>query len=96
MEEFILGEGKVLVAGVELAGIHGVLLRTVDTPREIDEFESNWKTGDVYPPEEGDVVIWSLNLAGARILQDAVSILTLKLNGRQIVDKPKAIEKKQP
>jgi len=84
--ELTLGNGTIMVASVERDGRKGLLLRPVDKVYEIDTADPEWLKDPEYIPTDNDVIVWIDNLAGARVLQDRVNILTLEHNSYKITD----------
>jgi len=65
----------------------GVFFEPTGKKRPIDSGDDDYKDEKVIEVKENMVVIWCESLASARVLQDAVNILALKLNGREVTDK---------
>ena len=65
--------------------MHGILFRPTGLVHPINSKDPSFDNLNVYHPNKQDVIIWCDNLASARVLQDVVNGLALKLNG-YIVD----------
>jgi hypothetical protein len=79
--EITIGSGDRIISTLTREGQIAVGLRKQPEPRPIGEFSND--EGQEYYPEENpdDVVIWLGNLESARILQDAVNLAVLNLQG---------------
>jgi len=86
MREIILGHGMVEVSCIEISSSRqGILLRPAKEAHPINSRIPD--TSGPYVAQEGDVVIWCDNIEGFRVLQDAVSMIGLELDGYSVTDK---------
>lgn len=76
--EIILGNGKYVLTTIEREGVIGVLFQPSDDKRVVDLMVEHDKKE--YTPADEDLIIWCKNLEGARVLQDKINYLALKLN----------------
>ena len=89
MKELILGYGRVWVNHIMIPPDerHGILLRPVEKAHPINSKDPDFDGIKEYEAREEDVVIWCDNLEAARVLQDAVNLVCLELNGFSVDDK---------
>ncbi len=81
-----LGDGEYWIGAIEAENnMKGIMIRPAGKAYEIDssdpKFESNMSE-----VTEDDMIIFCKNLESARVLQDAVNIMVLELNGRKVTD----------
>lgn len=88
--ETALGNGCVAVARVTRGDRVGILLEQTCEPHDINSIDmpdARCKDGGNFVPTEKDVIIWLDNLEGARVLQDQLNLVSLELNGYDVIRK---------
>jgi hypothetical protein len=84
--ETAVGNGCLAITTVERDGRIGILLEQTCEPHDINGPvpDAKGQPGCTFIPGEKDVIIWIDGLEGARVLQDMLNMLCLKLGGYDV------------